>query len=236
MRRHIDQFIAPSRLCHAIHTQRGFKGSVTYLPDFIPDNEYFAPSKTPSGPDTTEKPYFLYAGRLEKIKGLQSVIPIFRTYTKARLLIAGVGNHEPILRRAAAGCPNIKFLGLQNRRALSDLYRGALALIVPSICLDISPNVILEAFSHQTPVIVRNIGGMPELVAESGGGLIYDTETDLIRAMDRVAGHADQRLELGQQGLRASRRDFCADAHIERYLALIHRLKTPHERRTENAV
>jgi glycosyltransferase involved in cell wall biosynthesis len=41
--------------------------------------------------DGSPEPYFLFVGRLEKIKGLQTLIPVFRDYNKARLLIAGTG-------------------------------------------------------------------------------------------------------------------------------------------------
>jgi glycosyltransferase involved in cell wall biosynthesis len=40
-------------------------------------------------------PFFLFVGRLEKLKGLQTLIPVFRRYLKAQLLIAGTGSYEP---------------------------------------------------------------------------------------------------------------------------------------------
>jgi glycosyltransferase involved in cell wall biosynthesis len=36
---------------------------------------------------------------------------------------------------------------------------------VPSLSFEVFALVILEAFMQQTPVIVRNIGGMPEIVS-----------------------------------------------------------------------
>jgi glycosyltransferase involved in cell wall biosynthesis len=42
---------------------------------------------------------------------------------------------------------------------------------VPSLSFEVFALVILEAFMQQTPVLVRNIGGMPEIIQESSGGL-----------------------------------------------------------------
>ncbi len=50
-----------------------------------------------------ERPYFLFVGRLEKIKGLDDVIPVFRDYPGADLLIAGDGEYAAHLRALAAG-------------------------------------------------------------------------------------------------------------------------------------
>jgi glycosyltransferase involved in cell wall biosynthesis len=45
------------------------------------------------------------------------------------------------------------------------------------------PLVIIEAFRQRTPVIVRNLGGMLEIVAESGGGFVYETDEELVAAL-----------------------------------------------------
>jgi glycogen synthase len=57
------------------------------------------------------RPYFLFAGRLEAIKGLQDVIPHFDDEAEAELWIAGSGDYEPQLRKLAASSPRVRFLG-----------------------------------------------------------------------------------------------------------------------------
>jgi glycosyltransferase involved in cell wall biosynthesis len=81
--------------------------------------------------------------------------------------------------------------------------------------------VILEALSERAPVIVRNLGGMPEIVQESGGGLIYNTDEELVAAMDQLAADPSARNEMGQRGHTTYTQKLTADAHLERYFELI---------------
>ena len=146
-------------------------------------------------------------GRLEKLKGLQTLIPIVGRYSKAQLWIAGTGSYEPRLRQLAEGKANIRFLGHLTDRQLQVLYRRAVAVIVPSLCFEVFAQVIIEAFRQQTPAIVRNLGGMPEVIEESGGGFVYDTEEELVAAMDQLLADPSHRRGLGLRGYEAYQRN-----------------------------
>jgi glycosyltransferase involved in cell wall biosynthesis len=218
--KHVDAFIAPSFFSKDIHHQMGLDVPIVHLPYFVPSVELSsqAPDQVGKAP---EQPYFLFVGRLEKLKGLQTLIPVFRHYQKARLLIAGTGTYEPRLRQLADGISNIQFLDYQEDRELQTLYRRAVALIVPSICYDASPLVTPEAFRQQTPVIVRNLGGMPQAIQESGGGFVYNTDEELVTAMDQLLADPSVRHELGLRGYQAYQQRWTAEAHLKRYFALI---------------
>jgi glycosyltransferase involved in cell wall biosynthesis len=183
---HVDTLIAPSRFSQNLHREMGIKVPVVHLPHFIPSAETTPPTQVPSAPGASIKPYFLFVGRLEKLKGLQTLIPIFRQYSRARLRIAGTGTFEPHLRQLAAGSRNIEFLGHQSAQQLQTLYRQAVAVIVPSIWFEVFGLVILEAFQQGTPAIVSPWGGMPELIEESGGGFVSKSEKELISALNRL--------------------------------------------------
>ena len=213
---HVDAFIAPSRFSKDKHRQMGLDIPIVHLPNFVPEAEIASSS---SEEEVPEGPYFLFVGRLEKLKGPQTLIPIFRRYRKAQLWIAGTGKDEHRLRQLAADSPYIRFLGY--RQDLWALYRGAAAVIVPSIVFEVFPLVIIEAFREQTPVIARNLGGMPEIIEESGGGFTFDTEDELVAAMDRLLEDPSYRDQLGTAGYQAYRQQWTADAHMERYFALI---------------
>jgi len=191
---------------------------MVHIPAFLSGDE---PPLAKEPSEVPQEPYFLFVGRLVKIKGLQTLIPIFRRYSKARLLVAGTGRYERRLRRQAKGSVNITFLGQQSARQLRRLYRHALGLIVPSIAYEVAPLVTLEAFRQRTPVIVRNLGGLPEYIEESGGGFVYDTEEELIAAMDRLLADPSYRNELGMRGYRTYRQKWTAEAYLECYFALI---------------
>jgi len=88
--------------------------------------------------DELKHPYFLFVGRLEKLKGLQTLIPIFRQYQKARLLIAGKGSYEPCLRQMAEGVSNIQFLGHQDDQGSLSLRRLGHCALGLLRCLSLS--------------------------------------------------------------------------------------------------
>jgi glycosyltransferase involved in cell wall biosynthesis len=222
--KHVDAFIAPSRFNKDKHHQMGLNVRIVHLPSFVPSPEETSPPSVQTVRETPEQQYFLFVGRLEKIKGLQTLIPVFRHYHKAQLLIAGTGSYERHLRHLAKGCVNVGFLGNQSDRQLQTLYRQSLALIVPSICFDVFATVILEAFRQQTPVIVRNLGGMPESIEESGGGFVYDTDDDLVVAMDQLLADPSYRREIGLRGYQAYQRKWTVEVYLKRYFALIHEI------------
>jgi glycosyltransferase involved in cell wall biosynthesis len=216
--KHVDVFIAPSRFSRKKHLEMGFDFPIVHLPYFNPGP---GAGRLSSRPAASEEPYFLFVGRLEKIKGLQTLIPLFKSYRKAQLLVAGSGSYEPALREMAAGCANIQFLGRRSSQELEALYREAVAVIVPSIWFEVFGQVIIEAFAQKTPVIARNIGEMPAIIAESGGGIAYDTEDELIAAMDRLLEDPALGKRFGLCGYQAYRLKWTAEAHLRGYLGLI---------------
>lgn len=164
---------------------------------------------------------------------MQTIIPVFRHYHKAQLLIAGTGSYEPQLKQLAGGSANIRFLGYASGLQLQALYRQAVAVIYPVINFQGFPQlprgagaplVIMEAFSQQTPVIVRNLGRIPELIRESSSGLVYSTDEELVAAMDQLVTNPSYRHELGLNGYQAYQQNWTVEAHLQRCLALIYEI------------
>lgn len=223
--KHVDAFIAISRFSRDIHQNLGSNLRIVHLPSFIPNENASISFETQTGLEA-KRPYFLFVGRLEKLKGLQTLIPVFKSYPKADLLIAGRGLLEPQLRALAAGWSNIRFLGFRTSWQLKALYRAAVATIVPSLCPEGLPLVAIESLREQTPVIVRNLGGLPEVVEDSGAGLTYETTAELTSAMDRLLGDRSFRKQLGILGAQAYQQNWSAKVHLQRYFALIEDLAT----------
>jgi glycosyltransferase involved in cell wall biosynthesis len=211
--RHVDVFITASRFARDKHREMGFDVPIVVLPYFT----RLDPASLASGGPPEASPYFLFVGRLARLKGLQTLIPIFRRYPRARLLVAGTGPDEVRLRETAAAVPNIEFLGHQSGERLRQLYARAVALIVPSLWYEVFGLVIIEAFAQRTPAIVRNMGGMPQIIEDSGGGFVYETETELVTAMDRLLAEPALRATLGDRGYQAAAQQWSADTHIPRY-------------------
>lgn len=219
--RHVDQFVSPSRFTAAMHAERGFPQPVLPLPYFAErsDEDWRAPRARPQ-----PEPYFLFVGRLEIIKGLQTLIELWKGVTDVDLLVAGTGTYGAELRALAAANPRVKFLGPLSQRELANLYVHALAAIVPSVTYETFGMVSIEAFARKTPVIVRDLGALPEAVQDSGGGFVYRTDEELLAAMRRLQASPALRAELGERGYRAFVERWSTEAHMRQYLDLLRTL------------
>src|SRR5205823_3820798 len=81
--------------------------------------------------------------------------------------------------------------------------------------------IVIEAFARKTPVIVRDLGALPEVVEESGGGLVYRTDDQLRAAIQRLASSDALRRELGQKGYDSFVRLWSREAHLEQYFGFL---------------
>jgi glycosyltransferase involved in cell wall biosynthesis len=179
---------------------------------------------TTEQPSNGGRPFFLFVGRLEKIKGVQTLIPVFRRLEHVDLVIAGSGNYEAELRAMANGADNIHFVGRMDHGRLQALYRAALATIVPSLCYETFGVVVAESFSVATPVIVYAQSSLEEIVRLYGGGLMYHTDDELHAAIERMRTDAMLRKRLGSEGRAAYEAEFAEAPFLQHYLAVVYEL------------
>jgi glycosyltransferase involved in cell wall biosynthesis len=216
--RHLDALICPSRSTQHEHARRGIRVPTTHLPYFLPHDYTGLPTApTPAHP----RSYVAAAGRLEKIKGFHDAIDAMRVLPELDLRIAGTGSYEGELRAHAQGLPNVIFEGRLDAAHVAALFRGARAVVVPSLVYETFGYVVLEAFAEGTPVIVRDLGALPELVDESQGGLVFRTPEGLVESIRRLAHDDHLRSTLGASGERARHGVWSEAEHLDRYFALI---------------
>jgi glycosyltransferase involved in cell wall biosynthesis len=225
--RHIDTFIAMSHFSQAKHREFGFSQAMEVLPYFLPDSEVAHTSDESTAPQ--ERPYFLFVGRLERIKGLADVIPLFEIYRDADLLIAGDGQEAENLKKLASRAPGVRFLGRLPQSGLRRYYRHALALIVPSVCFETFGIILIEAFSQSVPVIARRIGPFPEIVQRAQAGELFEGPEELLAAMRRLQADRALRARLGKAGYEAYRRHWSESTVIPRYLDIVVRAAQRHD-------
>jgi glycosyltransferase involved in cell wall biosynthesis len=221
--RHLDEvdvFLALSEFSRRKHQEFGFDKPMQVLPPFVPDPE---PAPTDGGERPHARPYFFFAGRLELIKGLDDVIPLFAEYPDADLVVAGDGDHAPALRQLAAGSPHVRFLGRMAPEALAAYYRHAIGVIAPSICFETFGNTLVEAFRHGTPVIARRIGPYPEIVERAQAGELFETPDELRTAMLGLQHDAVRRERMGRAAVDACRAYWSESAVLPQYLGIVER-------------
>ncbi len=112
------------------------------------------------------KKNLLFVGQTEKHKGIVFLIEAFKKYANSEmtLTIAGDGSLLAELQSLHNNEERIKFLGKLKQEELAVEMKKADVLIVPSLCYENSPTVILEAQTFSLPVIASKLGGIPEIV------------------------------------------------------------------------
>jgi len=214
----VDQFLAPSAFAAQTHGGRGFRAPFVELPNFSDraDEDWMHPGEPPH-----PRPYFLYIGRLESVKGPQTLIAPWSRVPDCDLVIAGTGSLERELRAKAAGNPRVHFTGLLPQSRLGSYYAHARALIVPSQSFEIFALVLAEAFARKVPVIARDLGGLAEIARESGAAMLYTTDDQLLEQIGRLRTNPELRGELGERGYRTFLAKWTRDAHLDRYFEIL---------------
>jgi len=213
---HVHGFIAKSEFSRRKHHEFGFSREMDVVPNFLPDGAAPAPGAPPH-----ERPYFLVVGRLERLKGLDDIIPIFAHYKDADLLVVGEGPHGATLRSQAAGVAGVRFIGQVPSDQISQYYRHAIALISPSLCFETFGFTLIEAFQSKTPVIARRSGAYPEIIERCGGGVLFDHPDELAGLMARMQQDKGHRDALANAAHTGYERYWSEDVVIEQYYATL---------------
>lgn len=215
----VDLFIAKSQFSRDKHYEFGFSKEMSVIPYFLPEK---ASTGVENNSSPHERPYFLFVGRLEKIKGLDEVIPIFAGYPQADLLILGSGDYEDELKKQAGNINNIRFLGRLDPEELSRYYKFAIALIVPSVCYETFGIILIESFREGTPVIAKKQGPFIEIVNQSKGGLLYSDEKELLQAMQTLQDNEDYRNDTALAARSGFEENWSEDVVVKHYFKSIH--------------
>lgn len=180
------------------------------------DTELFQPMDAATAKDLLElppDPLLLYVGRLQPIKGLETLLRAMTTVPEpADLLIVGGEQDEPENGHAAALRARVsalglgrrvRFLGAQPQRRLRLFYAAAAATVMPSYYESFGM-VALEAMACGSPVIASRVGGLTTTVQDGVTGQLVP-EGDpaaLAGAVGALLDDAEARRRLGQQATR----------------------------------
>ncbi len=81
----------------------------------------------------------------------------------------------------------VKLLGGVEHKKLSKLYRRAKLVVMPSIYPESFGRVALESLVMGTPVVVSDMGGLPEVIGDSKAGIVTEiTPENLSKAINEV--------------------------------------------------
>lgn len=206
----VDRLFLPSRFALEKHREEGIDAPMQVLPHFVPE-------PVTTTPHLSHRPYFLVAGRLERLKGIQDLIPLFRELPEAELWIVGAGPYESRLRSEAQGLDNIRFLGPVPAEALGPYYAGATALLAPSLAYETFGLTVAEALAHGTPAVVRGHGALADLARDNEACLAVEDFTAQIDLLRRLLEDREWRARIGTVGRHIARQRWSEQAHLAAY-------------------
>jgi len=132
---------------------------------------------------------FLFVGQVEGAKGIIVLVEAYRQlramFSDMTLHVVGDGAVLPLLKQMARDLRGLTLRGRLDADGVARALAAADVLVVPSLCAENQPSVILEAFAVGVPVVASRVGGIPELVDDGATGFLVDPGNveDLVRAL-----------------------------------------------------
>ena len=171
--------ISPSRFLKEIYVQAGIDSDKII---FLRQGRDFPHLTDDLLQKTTSKNLrFGYLGQISWHKGVHLIVEAFQGLPDVPISLEIYGDttrfpgYSSKLLRKAEKDPRIQFMGVyKNSVELSHVLQRLDVIIVPSVWYENSPNVILEALAHKTPLIVSDLGGMAELIQDGVNGKLFE--------------------------------------------------------------
>ena len=224
-RRLVDAFIPVSQAVADGNRLAGLPHQV--IPNFVPDNvptmadpgEYLARLPT--------APFFLFVGAFGRLKGLEVLLDVYRSDPSLPpVVLIGYRMRETdeLLGQLP---PNVFVLGEWPYAAVQAAWGLALAGILPSICQEACPTVVIEAMRAGRPTVGAALGGTLDLIEDEKSGLLVEAgdREALHRALRRLADDGELAPRLGR-GAAARAGEFTASAVVPRIEALYRAVQT----------
>ena len=172
---------------------------------------------------------FVYVGRLEAAKGIPILLAAaekLASHGNFSLKVIGTGSLETELRARYGSQPWVEFAGQVPAQQAIDAIATGDMLCIPSVWLENSPGVVIEALGMSVPVIGSNVGGIPELVRNDENGLLVPPgDVDAWRAALQTIISEPERLTRYQANAAEHAGDFDQNYLGGRYLEFMDEIR-----------
>ncbi|MBQ8541072.1 MAG: glycosyltransferase family 4 protein [Clostridia bacterium] len=212
----IDLVITPSAFYKKKIDEAGvMKCPVIHMANFLPEGTEYSVSEIGS--------YILYFGRLSHEKGTMTLL---KAYEKANadkpLYYVGTGPIKEQLEKYIDEhnlSDKVKLLGFKSGDELKTLVKESLCVVLPSEWYENGPYSIMEAMAVGKPVIVSDLGGLPEMVEDGINGYVvkpFDTDS-LSEAIVKLSNSSrDELVQMGIRSLEKAESTFDAAMYLKR--------------------
>lgn len=143
-------------------------------------------------PHLERKNQIVYAGRLDRLKGIDILLKAWKDRKKddLKLIICGNGPMKEWCRQFVEEnkIENIVFKGFVANDEVKKIVGESKALILPTQWYEGFPMSIVEAYSVGTPVVGSNMGNVGDVIVEKVTGVKFDPDSsdDLIKKINLI--------------------------------------------------
>ncbi|OLC43994.1 MAG: hypothetical protein AUI89_05445 [Gemmatimonadetes bacterium 13_1_40CM_3_65_8] len=188
-----------------------------------------------------ERPFrFAVIGRIVSIKGqdlfLQAARRLLMSGAPAEFHVVGSGacfepDFERALRSEFGNLPGINFVGHVDN--IADIYRRVSCVVIPSR-EEAFGLVAIEAMSYGIPIIVSDVGELPEIVDHGTSGLIFNSDNleDLVATMTRIMHDSVLARDLSVRALQRVSVHYSGDVSLQRIGLLLRDLSDKSDSRS----
>jgi len=154
-------------------------------------------------------PFILFFGRLEKYKGIETLLEAYEIFSKShtcddrtqvRLILAGPGKFPQIKNISLSSGVELRNRMIQDNEAL-ELFSNCSLVVLPYSDATQS-SLIASAYYFQKPVIVTRTGALPEYVEDAETGFVVEPKnpTHLASAFIQIVSDPGSLRSMGMEG------------------------------------
>lgn len=209
----VDLYVCPSEFYKKELEEAHFtKSPIVHIPNPLDDSVEIKKSET-------VKDYVLYFGRLSKEKGVPTLIKAIQQ-TDKHLIVLGTGPIKDELKELVKNEHlenQVELLGFKSGKELDEYVEQAKAVVLPSEWYENGPYSAMEALAKGKPLIVSNLGGLPELVEDGKNGFIFnygdyqDLSSKINNIFDLSSNEYDR---FANASIDKARKDFSAEKYV----------------------
>lgn len=163
--------------------------------------------------DTTNRKHVAFVGRISPEKGIHLLLQAARKLPYIPFQLAG-GMRNGYADKLNIP-KNVTLRGMLTSEELSNFYKNAYCLVLPSICYEGFPMVFPEAMAHKLPIVAPNMAGYPEIVEENKNGLLFEplNVKSLVETIDKLWNNNELSKRLGQNNFEKVKKKYSAQVY-----------------------
>lgn len=187
-------------------------------------------------------PEISYLSRINEENGFGVLVDAFillkkkKEFSKVRMRVSGgsTGDDKKFINKqkkklSKAGIlDDITFYSDYSSLELGEFFNGASLLSVPVLKGEAYGLYQIEALASGIPLVQPELGAFPEIINQTGGGIVYSPNTaeSLAAALSELLSDKDKIYQLGVNGRKAIEKDYNIDKTAEEIVELYRKYST----------